>query len=63
MKFASMLTVLMSVLNAWDYKEHGNDWPDKGYANCKQTQKNPQSPIDLPFNLPGMGSVRWASED
>jgi hypothetical protein len=58
----SMLTVLMSVTMAWDYKKHGEDWPAVS-ANCKQSDTNPQSPIDLPFSLPGMGSVKWASDD
>ena len=53
-----LLNVLMSATLAytWNYAQHGEDW-GLAFATCKT---GPQSPLDLPFNLPGMGDIRWA---
>ena len=54
----------MATLQAWDYgNDHGASWTKSHSNNCDQKENNPNSPIDLPFKLPGLGDMKFASED
>ena len=63
MKVVLITALLMPAILAWSYGKRGADWAAIGYPVCTQTDTNPQSPIDLPFKLPGLGDMKFASED
>jgi hypothetical protein len=66
MRFLQVTAMLLGALKAWEYgNNHGLNWhkPPLNRRDCENKKGSPQSPIDLPFKLPGLGDVKFATED
>jgi hypothetical protein len=65
MRVTFALAVLMSSLKVnaqwWNYQKHGDDWGAR-QERCKRISDDyGQSPIDLPYEIPGLGDIKWSS--